>query len=122
MALKIPKTFETSLKSDSFSLRRSSLRLNKFITPKTIESGVWTLQAPRQLLNIANVQSRSWSVALLVRLMEGEKRWEAPDLSQDVLSENWSGTEQNRTVTCMVLKAKANDRRKNLALSCVEFR
>ncbi|GFW74155.1 hypothetical protein TNCV_4177001 [Trichonephila clavipes] len=41
---------------------RSSLRFNKFITPKTIESGVWTLQAPRQLLNIANIQSRSWSL------------------------------------------------------------
>ncbi|GFV42987.1 hypothetical protein TNCV_2661821 [Trichonephila clavipes] len=25
---------------------------------------------------------------------------------------NWGRTEQNRTVTCMVLKAKANDRRK----------
>ncbi|GFU78485.1 uncharacterized protein TNCV_2300971 [Trichonephila clavipes] len=29
------------------------------ITPKTIESGVWTLRPPRQLLNIANIQSRS---------------------------------------------------------------
>ncbi|GFW32533.1 DDE_3 domain-containing protein [Trichonephila clavipes] len=25
---------------------RSSLRFNKFITPKTIESSLWTLQAP----------------------------------------------------------------------------
>ncbi|GFT13968.1 hypothetical protein TNCV_2616001 [Trichonephila clavipes] len=31
------------------------------------------------------------------------------------------GTEQNRTATCMVLKAKAIDRRKNLALSRDEF-
>ncbi|GFX13867.1 hypothetical protein TNCV_3421781 [Trichonephila clavipes] len=29
---------------------------------------------------------------------------------------NWGGIEQNRTVTCMVLKAKANDRRKNSSL------
>ncbi|GFT19962.1 hypothetical protein TNCV_4993821 [Trichonephila clavipes] len=39
---------------------RRSLRFTKFITPKTIESGVGTLQAPRQMLNIANIQSRSW--------------------------------------------------------------
>ncbi|GFV56396.1 uncharacterized protein TNCV_855491 [Trichonephila clavipes] len=50
----------------------------------------------------------------LVRLVEEEERWEAPDHPQGVLPQNWGGTEQNRTVTCMVLKAKANDRRKNL--------
>ncbi|GFV57645.1 hypothetical protein TNCV_3132331 [Trichonephila clavipes] len=31
-------------------------------------------------------------------------------LPQGVLPQNWGGTEQNRTVTCMVLKATANDR------------
>ncbi|GFW04510.1 hypothetical protein TNCV_878791 [Trichonephila clavipes] len=41
---------------------------------------------------------------------------------QGVLSQNWGGTEQNRAVPCMVLKAKANDRRKNLALSRDELR
>ncbi|GFT22135.1 hypothetical protein TNCV_3271811 [Trichonephila clavipes] len=40
---------------------RSSVRFNKFITPKMIESGVKTLQVPRQLLNLANILSRSWS-------------------------------------------------------------
>ncbi|GFW24524.1 hypothetical protein TNCV_2403891 [Trichonephila clavipes] len=53
----------------------------------------------------------------LVRLMEGEERWEAPDYPQGVLQQNWGGTKQNRTVTYMVLEAKANDRRNNLALS-----
>ncbi|GFV78336.1 endonuclease-reverse transcriptase [Trichonephila clavipes] len=49
------------------------------------------------------------------------RRCEAPDHSQGVvLHHNSVGTEQNRTVTCMVLNA--NDRRKNLALSCDEFR
>ncbi|GFS87376.1 hypothetical protein TNCV_422471 [Trichonephila clavipes] len=43
-------------------------------------------------------------------LMEGEKRWEAPE--HPVLPQNWDGTEENRKVTYMVLKAKANDRRK----------
>ncbi|GFX04677.1 uncharacterized protein TNCV_1912221 [Trichonephila clavipes] len=57
----------------------------------------------------------------LVWLVEWEKRWEAPDHPQGVL-QNWGGTEQNHTVTCMVLKAKANDRRKNPALHRDEFR
>ncbi|GFV27396.1 uncharacterized protein TNCV_3795911 [Trichonephila clavipes] len=34
-----------------------------------------------------------------------------PDHPQDVLSENWGVTEQNRNLICMVLKAKANNRR-----------
>ncbi|GFW79130.1 uncharacterized protein TNCV_3631611 [Trichonephila clavipes] len=50
---------------------------------------------------------------LLGWLMEGGERWEAPGHSQAFLPLNWGGTEKNRTVTCMVLKAKANDRRKN---------
>ncbi|GFX99089.1 uncharacterized protein TNCV_2492711 [Trichonephila clavipes] len=57
-----------------------------------------------------------------VRLVEGEERWEASDHPQSVLPQNWGGTEQNRTITFMVLKAMANGRRKNLALSCDEFR
>ncbi|GFT98081.1 uncharacterized protein TNCV_789031 [Trichonephila clavipes] len=47
----------------------------------------------------------------LVRLVEGEERWEAPDHPQDVLPLNWGGIEPNRTVTCMVLKTTANDKR-----------
>ncbi|GFW62594.1 hypothetical protein TNCV_85951 [Trichonephila clavipes] len=38
-----------------------------------------------------------------------------PDHPQGVHPQNWSGTEQNRTAQS-VLKAKTNDRRKNLAL------
>ncbi|GFW85778.1 uncharacterized protein TNCV_854271 [Trichonephila clavipes] len=49
----------------------------------------------------------------LVWLAEKEERWEAPGHLQGFLSLNWGGTEQNRTVTCMVLKAKDNDMRKN---------
>ncbi|GFV66229.1 hypothetical protein TNCV_2631701 [Trichonephila clavipes] len=36
---------------------------------------------------------------------------------QGVLPQNLDGSEQNRIVTCMVLKAKANDRRKTPAPS-----
>ncbi|GFT81341.1 transposable element Tc1 transposase [Trichonephila clavipes] len=46
-------------------------------------------------------------------LVEGKERWEAPGHLLGFLPLNWGGTEQNRTVTCMVLKAKVNDRRKN---------
>ncbi|GFV60916.1 hypothetical protein TNCV_925301 [Trichonephila clavipes] len=58
----------------------------------------------------------------LVRLVEGGERWKAPGHPQVVLHENWGGTEPNCTVTCMMFKAKTNDRRKNLALSPDEFR
>ncbi|GFS47919.1 uncharacterized protein TNCV_3598901 [Trichonephila clavipes] len=58
----------------------------------------------------------------LVRLVEGEERWDAPDHPQGVLPQNWGRTKQNHTVTCMVLKAKANDSCKNLAPSRDKFR
>ncbi|GFV46410.1 hypothetical protein TNCV_3232991 [Trichonephila clavipes] len=48
-----------------------------------------------------------------LRLVKGEERWEALDHPQGVLPQNWGGTEQNRTVSCMELKAKVNDKRKN---------
>ncbi|GFV20114.1 uncharacterized protein TNCV_4194121 [Trichonephila clavipes] len=57
----------------------------------------------------------------LVRLVEGEDRWEAPNLPQDVLPQNWGEAELNHSVICMVLKAAANDRR-HLALCHDEFR
>ncbi|GFX84386.1 hypothetical protein TNCV_4134961 [Trichonephila clavipes] len=50
---------------------------------------------------------------LLLWLVEGEEMWEAPGHPQGFLSLNEGGTKQNRNITCMVLKAKANDRRKN---------
>ncbi|GFU86065.1 uncharacterized protein TNCV_654591 [Trichonephila clavipes] len=62
------------------------------------------------------------AVSPLVRRMEEEERWEAFDSPQGGLPQNWRGPEQNRTVTCLVLKARANDRRKNLALNHDEFR
>ncbi|GFY20111.1 uncharacterized protein TNCV_2148041 [Trichonephila clavipes] len=50
----------------------------------------------------------------LVRLMEGEERWETPDHLQGVLPQNWGGTEPKRT--CMVLKATNNDRHTSSSL------
>ncbi|GFX78575.1 uncharacterized protein TNCV_30151 [Trichonephila clavipes] len=57
----------------------------------------------------------------LMKLVEGEERWEAPDDPHGVLPQIWDGTEQNRTVTYMVIKGKANDKRKNLALRYDKF-
>ncbi|PRD34924.1 UNVERIFIED_CONTAM: hypothetical protein NCL1_13128 [Trichonephila clavipes] len=56
----------------------------------------------------------------LVKLVEREERQEASDHPQSVLPLNWGGIEPNRTVTCMVLKATANNRR-HLAVCHDEF-
>ncbi|GFT71663.1 hypothetical protein TNCV_403441 [Trichonephila clavipes] len=56
------------------------------------------------------------SISLLVRLVEEEERWEVPDHPQ-----NWGGIEPYRTVTCMVLKAEENDRRKSSPLPSMNF-
>ncbi|GFX11303.1 uncharacterized protein TNCV_2803671 [Trichonephila clavipes] len=37
-------------------------------------------------------------------LVEGKERWETPDQPQGFVPLNWGGTEQNLTVTCMVLR------------------
>ncbi|GFV16852.1 hypothetical protein TNCV_3363491 [Trichonephila clavipes] len=52
----------------------------------------------------------------LVRLGEWKERWVASDQPHGVLPQNSGETELTRSVTCMVLKATANDRR-HLALS-----
>ncbi|GFT05546.1 hypothetical protein TNCV_3160251 [Trichonephila clavipes] len=46
------------------------------------------------------------AAGLLVRLVKGEERWEAPDHPQGVLPHNWGEVEPNNTITCLVLKAK----------------
>ncbi|GFX26816.1 uncharacterized protein TNCV_1839891 [Trichonephila clavipes] len=47
-----------------------------------------------------------------MRLVAGEERWEIPDPHSGCSpSKLWGGTELNRTVTYMVLKATASDRR-----------
>ncbi|GFX64744.1 uncharacterized protein TNCV_4682191 [Trichonephila clavipes] len=51
--------------------------------------------------------NRRRAASPLVRLVDGEERWQAPDHHLGVLPQNWGGTEQNRTFICMVLKAKA---------------
>ncbi|GFV24522.1 uncharacterized protein TNCV_814061 [Trichonephila clavipes] len=47
----------------------------------------------------------------LVSLVVGDERWETPDPPTGYSFSNWGGAELNHNVTCLVLKAKANDRR-----------
>ncbi|GFU08502.1 uncharacterized protein TNCV_2495721 [Trichonephila clavipes] len=55
----------------------------------------------------------------LMWMVEREEMWEDPDHSQGFLPLNWDGTEQKRTITCMVLMA--NLQTSILALSRDEF-
>ncbi|GFS97447.1 hypothetical protein TNCV_733771 [Trichonephila clavipes] len=55
----------------------------------------------------------------LVRLVEGEERWETPDHPQGFASSKLGWNKKNRTAIGMVLKT--NDRFKNLTLSRDEF-
>ncbi|GFV94648.1 uncharacterized protein TNCV_3827151 [Trichonephila clavipes] len=52
----------------------------------------------------------------LVRLVEEEKRGKALKGFAGVLPQNWCGTQPNRTVTCMVLKATAYDKHSSSSL------
>ncbi|GFV11126.1 uncharacterized protein TNCV_2718701 [Trichonephila clavipes] len=86
---------------------------------------VWwvrTSSGPRTTTLTTSALNNRRAASPLVRLVEGEERWEPPDHSQGVLPQNWGGIEQNRSVACMVLEAKANDRCKNIALHRDEFR
>ncbi|GFU01127.1 uncharacterized protein TNCV_2834941 [Trichonephila clavipes] len=57
----------------------------------------------------------------LVRLVQEEEKWEAPDYLQGVLPQIWGETEPNHSVTCMILIATVVNRR-HLALCHDEFR
>ncbi|GFV70229.1 uncharacterized protein TNCV_843481 [Trichonephila clavipes] len=46
-----------------------------------------------------------------VRLVKGKRGRRSPDHPQGILLQNCVGTELYHSVTCMVLKAMANDRR-----------
>ncbi|GFV37418.1 uncharacterized protein TNCV_3174521 [Trichonephila clavipes] len=52
--------------------------------------------------------SRHRAASLLVRFVEGEERWKAPNQPQYFLPQNWGENELNRSVTCMVLKNTAS--------------
>ncbi|GFS94776.1 hypothetical protein TNCV_4456581 [Trichonephila clavipes] len=46
----------------------------------------------------------------LMRLVEGEEKWEALTTPRVLSLKNWGGNESNRNITSVVLKARANDR------------
>ncbi|GFU84711.1 hypothetical protein TNCV_2126521 [Trichonephila clavipes] len=47
----------------------------------------------------------------LMRLVEGEEKWQSPDHPHGILHQYRGGTEPNLSVTCVMLKATANGRR-----------
>ncbi|GFV78390.1 hypothetical protein TNCV_95471 [Trichonephila clavipes] len=61
------------------------------------------------------------AASFLVKLMEKKEGWEVPDHPQDILPQNWSGTEPNCTVTCVAFKATANDSRTTSPLATMNF-
>ncbi|GFW48297.1 hypothetical protein TNCV_1108601 [Trichonephila clavipes] len=54
--------------------------------------------------------NRSRAASPLVRLVAEEERWDAPDNLQDVLLQNWGGTEPKRIVTSVGLSIKYLER------------
>ncbi|GFX30051.1 hypothetical protein TNCV_2617621 [Trichonephila clavipes] len=71
-----------------------------------------TLNLQRLIPHNGEPSSRKSSREVGGRGREVGGRWPPPGF----LPLNWGGTEQNRTTPCIVLKAKANDMRKNVAL------
>ncbi|GFU04833.1 uncharacterized protein TNCV_1289811 [Trichonephila clavipes] len=61
------------------------------------------------------------AASALVTLVEGKRSERSLAPPNGLLPYNWGGAEQNRTITCLVLKAKANDMCKILALNRNEF-
>ncbi|GFW75720.1 uncharacterized protein TNCV_4429031 [Trichonephila clavipes] len=98
----------------------STMTDSMYIKPSTRRSSVASGFEPktqqrraRCLCGMGGTLNSRRAASPLVCLVEGEERWEAPGHPQGFRSKNWGGTEQNLSATCMVLKAKANDRRKN---------
>ncbi|GFV06612.1 hypothetical protein TNCV_2949341 [Trichonephila clavipes] len=83
------------------------------------KSGVSRL---RDTLRVASESEVSQKSNQIDRAWEREERMEVSDQPQGVVSSNGGEPEKDRNVTCMVLKAKTNDRRKNLVLRNDEFR
>ncbi|GFU19303.1 hypothetical protein TNCV_3032281 [Trichonephila clavipes] len=72
-------------------------------------------------LHISSPPTSRRAACPLVGLVEEVERWKAPDNPQGVLPQKWGETEQKCTVTCMVIKAKANGRRKNQDFTEMNF-
>ncbi|GFS81443.1 hypothetical protein TNCV_895871 [Trichonephila clavipes] len=88
---------------------------------RVASSCVVLVTLPKSFANYPLVALYHREASLLVRLVEGEERWETPDHPQGVLPHNWGGMEPNPTITCLVLKAKTNDRRKTSPLPSMNF-
>ncbi|GFU65132.1 hypothetical protein TNCV_4056021 [Trichonephila clavipes] len=64
--------------------------------------GIWTL-------GHGGILNSHRAASSLVRMVEVEERWELPVHLQGIHPQNWDGADQNFTLTCMMIKATAND-------------
>ncbi|GFT21969.1 uncharacterized protein TNCV_2383451 [Trichonephila clavipes] len=99
-----------------FSTRQSSASHGKGFTRlfRTVTTLPWPTRSP-DLSPIQHIWDHSgWRVGHPTCMNELEARWQRHLKSETPydLPQNWDGIEPNRPVTCMVLKATANDRRK----------
>ncbi|GFW51892.1 soluble guanylate cyclase 88E [Trichonephila clavipes] len=99
------KQLEESMRKLDIEMRRTDELLYQMI-PKQV--------ADRLRKGEASVETCQPSSCKSFRVVGGRGRGVGgPGHPQGVLPLNWGGVEQNRTVTCMVLKTKDNDRHKN---------
>ncbi|GFS96829.1 uncharacterized protein TNCV_4754851 [Trichonephila clavipes] len=98
-----------------------SLATSPFVALQCDVNKAWILVNGVPLRYWGTLNSRR-ATSLLVRLVEGEERWETPDHPQGALPQNWGGVEPSHTVICMVLKAAENDKSKSSPLPWMNFR
>ncbi|GFT25093.1 uncharacterized protein TNCV_180001 [Trichonephila clavipes] len=101
-----------------------SLSLNRTVTCMVLKANDRRTSCPchDEFVGLVLTTSDSRRAASpLVRLVDGEQRWEALDHSQSVLHLNCGGTELNWTVIRMLLKAAANDRRSSRSPTCLRL-
>ncbi|GFX24133.1 cullin-4A [Trichonephila clavipes] len=101
----------------SFSHAMKELTLEKSIDFKSVETQSTSVGRCGTPLRHGSTLNSRRAASPLVRLVEGEERWEVHDHPQDVLPQNWDETELNCSVTCMMLKVTAHDRRTSSPLS-----
>ncbi|GFW97342.1 hypothetical protein TNCV_3091801 [Trichonephila clavipes] len=116
----LPKELH-QLKYEAISVSQRSIHLTKKTQERKSSTCYLLITKGRVPLRHGVTLHSHRAASLLVRLVEGEVRWEAPDHSQGVLPHNWGGKEPNHTMTCLVLKAKTNDRRKTSPLPSMNF-
>ncbi|GFX58080.1 uncharacterized protein TNCV_4048381 [Trichonephila clavipes] len=120
LPLRFPMDMIQSPLLPSFSVRRHPCRLQTVCLGSTIPDDVIMIEENERLNYLADYVTPSSRKTSRVVGRRGREVG-GPIYPPGVLPQNRGGNEPNRTVTCMMLKATANDRR-HLALCHDEFR